>query len=97
MSVSVEKARAWIVAGVRDNPSAKVTDATLLERLADPEADCRFDELGFDSLAAMELCIFIECETRVALSTAELEKYPSVNRLARHLSERAGRRRWFRG
>ena len=96
MSDTLRRARDCVVAGVRDNPAAPVGDPSLIAQLESPDGDCSFEALGFDSMAAMELCIFIECETRVALSVADLEAHPSVNLLARHLSRRMGPRRWFR-
>lgn len=91
-----KRARACVVAGLINNPAAPIGDPALLARLDDPSDDCPFEELGLDSLGAMELCIHIECETRVALSTEDLVDHPSVKDLAMHLSARMGRRGWFR-
>ncbi len=85
MSTDYTRARDWVVAGIKENPAATVTDPDLLARLDDRQADCSFEELAFDSLACMELCIYIECETAVALSIGDLQLHPSVNRLAEHL------------
>lgn len=88
MSTDYTRARDWVVAAIIENPAASVTDPDLLARLDDRTADCTFEELDFDSLASMELCIYIECETSVALSTGDLQLHPSVNRLAEHLHAR---------
>ena len=96
MSDKLKRARACVVAGIVNNPASPVGDPALLARLDNPDDDCSFEDLGLDSLGAMELCIHIECETRVALSTEELVDHPSVNQLAMHLSDRMGRRGWLR-
>ena len=57
-------------------------------RLADPAADCAFDELGFDSLARMELCIWLQIEAGLEVTEGEVLDHPSVAALAAHLAAR---------
>lgn len=81
--------RALLAEGVRQNPIAVVSDAALLARLADPGSDCSFDELGFDSLARMELCIWLQIEARLEVTEGEVLDHPSIGALAAHLALRA--------
>jgi hypothetical protein len=80
--------RALIAEGVRQNPVVFVSDPALLACLADPAADCSFDALGFDSLARLELCIWIQLEAGFEVTEAELLDHPSVAALAAHLAAR---------
>ena len=82
---------AWherVCAGVLASPIVMLTDPALLARLRDPAAECTFAELGFDSLARMELCIWLLTETGVEVSEGELLDNPSVAALAAHLVRR---------
>jgi acyl carrier protein len=82
---------AWherICAGVLASPIITLTDPTLLTRLRDPAAECTFAELGFDSLARMELCIWLLTETGVEVTEGEVLDNPSVAALAAHLARR---------
>jgi len=80
--------RAWIVDAVKANPAAVVTDPALLARLDDPACDCSFDELGFDSLARMELSIWLQIEVGVEIEEGDVLDHPSVNALAAFLAGR---------
>lgn len=80
--------RAIVAEGVRHNPIASVTDPALLARLEDPHADCGFDELGYDSLARMELCIWLQVEHGIEIGEGTLLDHPSVVALAVHLAGR---------
>jgi acyl carrier protein len=86
VSERLARLRAIIAEGVRQNPVAPVSDPELLARLADPGADCSFEELGYDSLARMELCIWLEVEHGIEINEATLFDYPSVMALAAHLA-----------
>ena len=90
MTQDTTVARAQVIAGIKANPALGTPDPALMAELEAPGGDCSFEALGFDSLASMELCIFIECETRVALSAGDLERFPSVNRLAAYLAAQLG-------
>lgn len=81
--------RALVAEGVRQNPVVPVSDPALLARLADPAGDCSFEELGFDSLARMELCIWLQVEAGLEVTEAELLDHPSVAALAAHLALRS--------
>ncbi|WP_198373314.1 acyl carrier protein [Roseomonas rosulenta] len=80
--------RDLVAEGVRQNPVVTVSDPALLTRLADPAADCGFEELGFDSLARMELCIWMQVEAGLEVTEAELLDHPTVAALAVHLAVR---------
>ncbi|BDG73922.1 acyl carrier protein [Roseomonas fluvialis] len=80
--------RALVAEGVRQNPVVFVSDPVLLARLADPAADCSFEALGFDSLARMELCIWIQLEAGLEVTEAEMLDHPSVAALSAHLAAR---------
>lgn len=80
--------RDLVATAVRENPVAVVSDATLLARLADSAADCSFDELGFDSLARMELCIWMQVEAGLEITEGEVLDHPTVRALAAHLATR---------
>jgi acyl carrier protein len=80
--------RALVADAVRQNPIVLVSDAALIARLADPAADCGFEELGFDSLARMELCIWMQIEGGFEISESEVLDHPSVAALAAHLALR---------
>jgi acyl carrier protein len=78
--------RARIVEGVLANPVKRVRDPALLARLDDPVGEVRFDELGFDSLALLELAIWLEVEAGAEVGEATLAEHPGVLALARHLA-----------
>ena len=80
--------RAMLAEGVRQNPVVSVTDAALLARLDDPRADCGFEELGYDSLARMEFCIWLQVEHGIEIGEGALLDHPSVMALAAHLASR---------
>jgi len=80
--------RALIAEGVRQNPVVTVTDPELLALLEDPAAECGFEALGFDSLARMELCIWLQLEAGIEVSEAALLDHPGVVALAAHLASR---------
>jgi hypothetical protein len=80
--------RAIIAEGVRQNPVVTVTDASVLARLADPAAECGFEELGYDSLARMEFCIWMQLEHGIEIGEAALLDHPGVGALAAHLAQR---------
>jgi acyl carrier protein len=89
MTKDIAALRAIIAEGVRQNPVVFVNDPAQLALLADPAADCSFDELGFDSLARMEFCIWMQIEHGIEIGEAVLLDHPSVGALAAHLARRA--------
>jgi hypothetical protein len=80
--------RALIAQGVRNNPVVTVSDPALLARLESGGVDCGFDEFGFDSLARMELCIWMQVEAGLEVTEAEVIDHPSIAALAAHLAAR---------
>lgn len=87
MTRPVAEIRRLVVQAVRQNPVAIVSDPALIARLDDPAKDCHFDELGFDSLARMELCIWMQLEAGIEIGEAVLLDHPSVNALAQRLAQ----------
>ena len=67
--------------GVRDNSG-------LAARLADPSADIAVDELGLDSLTAIEWCMEIEQATGLELDPEVLGRVRTLAGLVGHVSER---------
>ena len=53
--------------------------------LSYPDEDLAFAKLDADSLALMEICIFLELRTGIAFSLGDLDAHPTVNSLAEHL------------
>ena len=88
MSRDVAAMRALLAAGVRANPVVRVEDPALLARLDDPAGDCGFEALGFDSLARMELCIWLQLEAGIEIAENEIAEHPSVAALAAWLAAR---------
>jgi acyl carrier protein len=58
-------------------------------RLDDPSFDLSFDELGMDSLAGMELSIWLELEQGHEVTVVEVQEMESLNGLARFLASRS--------
>ena len=52
----------------------------------DGKGDVNFDALELDSLARMELCIYIEVNTGIELTPDQLDKIKSLEGLARALA-----------
>lgn len=75
-----------ILAAIADNPAVGPDSPAMLERMNDPSQDCSFEELGFDSLARMEFCIFLETEFGITLTSGEVETQPTVNAMAAYLA-----------
>lgn len=80
--------RALVVRAVLANPVTLFPDDAARARLEDPAADCAFEELGFDSLARMEFCIWMQLEAGIEIAEAALLDHPSVAALAAHLAAR---------
>lgn len=78
--------RERVVAAVLSNPVVGPDSAATLARMNDPVQDCTFEELGFDSLARMEFCIFLETEFGISISSGEVEGSPSINAMAAYLA-----------
>lgn len=77
------------VVGAIQHAWAMMDDVRFAKALADPAQDVPFEDLKFDSLAAMEVCMELEERTDVEIDLADLVAYPSVNRLAEHLQSRS--------
>jgi acyl carrier protein len=78
--------RERVVAAIMANPVVVPDSLELMARIEDPEQDCTFEELAFDSLARMEFCIFLECEFGISISSGTLESHSSIAAMARHLA-----------
>ncbi|MFN6955118.1 MAG: phosphopantetheine-binding protein [Acetobacteraceae bacterium] len=82
--------RAVLAAGVRANPVAPPDRPEMLARLDDPSDPLPFAELEFDSLAKLELCIWLELERGVVVTEADMAEQASLASLAAHLAAHAG-------
>jgi acyl carrier protein len=81
--------RERVLAAIAANPAVGPDTPATLERMNDPGQDCTFEELGFDSLARMEFCIFFETEYGIELTSGELEGQPSINAMSAWLAGNA--------
>lgn len=81
--------RERVLAAIAANPVVGPDSPAMLERMNDPARDCGFEELGFDSLARMEFCIFLEAEYGITVTSGEVESRPSINAMAAWLAEAA--------
>lgn len=59
-------------------------------KLDDPSFDISFAALGMDSLAGMELSIWLELERGLEVSEVEIQEMRSLNGLALFLAETSG-------
>ena len=80
--------RSWIVKATKAITLSGRKAPDLVARLDDPGCDCSFEELFFDSLARMELCIWMQTEVGVELDESEILAHPSVDSLAAHLARK---------
>lgn len=78
--------RSWIVKATKAITLNGRNAPELFARLDDPDCDCSFEELFYDSLARMELCIWMQVEAGVELEEGEILAHPSVDSLAAHLA-----------
>ncbi|MEN3976843.1 phosphopantetheine-binding protein [Emcibacter sp. SYSU 3D8] len=79
--------RERVVAAIMSNPVAGPESQAMLDRINDPGQDCTFEELGFDSLARMEFCIFLETEFGIAVTSGDVEAAAAINAMAVRLVE----------
>ena len=79
-----------VLKGLATLSTVSLDDPTLIASLDTSNGDASFDELGFDSLAAMELCIFIEEHTGLQIAEEDIERHPTVRALAQHLHHLLG-------
>ena len=86
MSPAFLAMRERVVAAIMSNPVVGPDSPAVLARMNDPAQDCTFEELGFDSLARMEFCIFLETEFGITVTSGEVEGSPSVNAMATYLA-----------
>ena len=78
--------RGWIVQAAKAITLSGRRASEVREKLDDPGRNCSFEELYFDSLARMELCIWMQTEVGVELGEDEILAHPSVNALAAYLA-----------
>jgi acyl carrier protein len=76
-----DEARAHILAAI-DKSSPMLNDPAIARRLADPRNEIAFEDLGFDSLTAMEICLTLEDATGQFIEPGDLLLYPGINALA---------------
>ena len=75
------------VAALEANPVAHLT-AEQADMLRSTQADLSFEDIGMDSMARMELSIWLELEHGIELSEREIQEVGSVSRLAALLDGR---------
>ncbi len=88
-SASFLHMRGRVLEAIAANPAVGPSSPEMRARMLDPAGDCSLEELGFDSLALMEFCIFFETEYGIAVTSGEIEGRPSINALARWLADTA--------
>ena len=86
MNTDFQLQRSWIVAATKSVTMTGRKDPEVRARLDDPNGDCTFEELHFDSLARMELCIWMQTEVGGELGDGEVRDQPSVNARAAYLA-----------
>jgi acyl carrier protein len=86
VKIGYARERSWIVEATKSVTLHGRRDQELRSRLEDSASDCTFEELHFDSLARMELCIWMQTEAGVELDESEILAHPSVNALAAYLA-----------
>lgn len=59
-------------------------------KLHDADFDLTFADLGMDSLAGMELSIWLELEKGIEVTEVEIQEIESLNGLARFLAKAGG-------
>lgn len=82
--------RAVLAVGVRTNPVMPPERPEILARLDDPSDPLPFADLEFDSLAKLELGIWLELERGVVVTEADMAEQASLASLAVHLAAHAG-------
>ncbi|APB98213.1 acyl carrier protein [Polynucleobacter asymbioticus] len=80
------EARKLVVRGILENPLVFM-DAKSQESLTSLPEDVSFKELTMDSLAFMELSIWLQLEIDIELTEVDLSDLGSINALATYLSE----------
>ena len=84
---SKANARRLAISALKANPLAIFTGEQQA-RLDDPAFDVRFTDLGMDSLARMELSIWLELEQGIAITESELRLLDSLSGLEEFLALR---------
>jgi acyl carrier protein len=86
--MTFQEARKHILAAIHS--ASSVLDEPRYAGLATtPDMDVAFDDLGLDSLAAMEICMELEDKAGIEIDLGDLAIHPSVNLLARHVETQA--------
>jgi acyl carrier protein len=86
MNASSEDRR-LAAAALRANPVV-VIDADMLPALEDPGCDLSFEEIGMDSMARMELSIWLELELGIEATEEMIREIGSVAGLAQFIAAR---------
>lgn len=79
-------ARKLVAKGILENPLVFM-DTKSQESLRSSPEDVSFEELAMDSLAFMELSIWLQLEIDVELTEVDLSNFGSINVLATYLSK----------
>lgn len=83
------RGRLIALAALQANPVVHLTPEQT-DAVVRGEADLTFEELGMDSMARMELSIWLELEHAIELSEREIQEIGSVGSLAALLDARQG-------
>lgn len=83
--------RALAIAALRANPVVFLSEEQA-QALRDPQHDLSFEDLGMDSMARMELSIWLELELGLEASESTIQEIGSVAGLASFIGERLGGR-----
>lgn len=78
------RGRTLALEALRANPII-VVERELLEQLS-AGGDATFDDLGMDSLARMEMSIWLEVERGISITESEIGELGTFQALAGHLS-----------
>jgi len=82
--MNFQEARKHILAAIHSTSS--VLDEPRFVGLATTlDMDVGFDDLGLDSLGAMEICMALEEKAGIEIDLGDLAVHPSVNLLAKHV------------
>jgi acyl carrier protein len=83
-----EDARKHILAAIH-SASSVLDNPRYVGLATTPDMDVGFDDLGLDSLAAMEICMELEEKAGIEIDLGDLAIHPSVNLLAKHVVAQA--------
>lgn len=78
--------RKLVIKGILENPLVSI-DIKSQESQASSLENVSFEELAMDSLALMELSIWLQLELNIELTVVELSHLGNINALSTYISE----------